>query len=124
MNPVTGEKILRIEGRPYILKFTWAALSEIEQRYGDKPNLFDPAVVADVAAAGLRERHPEMTAEAIMKISPPLAPFATEVQQALQWAYFGPGKIPESDKKDVKKNRRMDGLWKHIRRLFRRGSLP
>jgi hypothetical protein len=116
MNPVTGEKKIIINGVPYVMKFTWKALSEIEQRHGDKPDLFNAEIVADVAAAGLRERHPEMTAEVLMNLSPPLAPFIRDVQQALQWAYFGPEAIPAD--KGVKKNRPAAGLWRRIARRF------
>lgn len=122
MNPVTGEKIIDIEGRKYVLRFTWRVLSEIEQKYGDKPNLFDPEIIAFVGAAGLRARHPEITAEWILDTSPPLVPFAGAVQEALQWAYFGPDKPPSSG--DVKKNRPTVGWLRHIAQRLGRGFRP
>jgi hypothetical protein len=122
MNKVTGEKIIEIGGERYVMRFTWRVLSELEQKYGDKPNLFDPVVIADFAAGGMRKKHPEMTAEKIMELSPPLIPCANAVQEALKWAYFGPGEMPQMD--DVKKNRMMVGLLQRIAQRFKQESRP
>lgn len=119
MNPVTGEKEIEIAEDKYILRFDWKALSEIEQKYGEKPNMFDAEVVAGVAATGLRGKHPDMTAERIMELSPPLVPFAHAVQQALQWAYFGPEAVPADLKK--KTGRSTVGRSSLFARLFLRG---
>ncbi len=114
---ITGIKETTINGKPYFLRYTWSVLAEVSKKYGESPDLFDPDTVAFVGAAGLRERHPEMTPEKIMEISPPLIPFANDVQQALQWAYFGDEGVPESD---VKKKQTLTGSLSHIvRRLFR-----
>jgi len=117
MNPVTGEKSIKIIGQDYTLRFTWRALSEIETQHGDSPNLFNPAVLAHVASCGLRDRHPEMTVEKIMDLSPPLAPFVRDVQQALQWAYFGPDAIPKGPESSVKKNSPLGSL-RHLGARF------
>ena len=114
MNKITGEKIVVIGGQDYVLKYTWKALSEIEEKYGDKPNLFSPEVLSIVACAGLRDRHPEMTAGEIMRLSPPLMPFVRDVQMALQWAYFGAEAIPPDDGEPVKKNLQAGGLWRRF----------
>jgi len=118
MNPTTGEKVIAINGERLTLKFTWKAIAEVEAKHGDTPNLFEPETVADVAAAGLRDRHPEMTAERIMELSPPLVPLARDVQEALQYAYFGPEELPAVP--GQKKSRMRGGLW----RLLRRRSGP
>lgn len=119
MNPITGEHDITIAGKPYVLRYDWAALSEVEAAHGQAPNLFSPDVVASVAAAGLKRKHPEMTAERIKELSPPLVPLAHAVQTALQWAYFGDEGIPE-DTGDKKKATR-GGLSGRIRSLFRKG---
>ncbi|MDD5511481.1 MAG: hypothetical protein PHI12_11835 [Dehalococcoidales bacterium] len=111
---ITGLKITKIDGRPYSLRYTWAALAEVAEKYGDNPNLFEPETVAFVGSAGMREKHQEMTPEKIMELSPPLIPFANDVQEALKFAYFGDAPIPEGD---VKKKRTLTG-W--IRRIARR----
>lgn len=114
MNPITGECELEIAGKKYILRYDWKALSAVEGAHGETPNLFNAQVVASVASFGLRRNHPEMTAEKIMELSPPLIPFAKAIQTALQWAYFGNEGIPEADKKKAKRI----GLCGLIRRLF------
>jgi len=93
MNPITGEQDVEIGGERYSIRYTWQALSEVMSRYGENPNLFDPVTVAGVAAAGIRG----MTPEKIMEAAPPLIPFTHKVQAALQWAYFGPGAVPEAE---------------------------
>lgn len=117
MNPLTGEKQVLINGQRFLLRFTWRALAEVEARYGDNPNLFNAEVVAHVAAAGFKDKHPDLTAERIMELSPPLIPFAKDVQEAIRWAYFGPEEPPKGD--SVKKNRLAGGLWPRILRLCR-----
>jgi hypothetical protein len=91
---ITGDKKITLNGMSYILRFDWRALAEIEKDHGESPNLFRAATLASVAAAGFRRYHPELTAERIADISPPLAPFARAVQEALQWAYFGDEAVP------------------------------
>ena len=116
---ITGMKRIDIDGKSYFLRYTWAVLAEVAEKYGDSPNLFDPETVAFVGSAGLRERHPEITPEKIMELSPPLIPFANDVQQALQWAYFGDKGIPEDD--GVKKKRTLIGWIKRLKRRLSRG---
>ena len=116
MNPITCEMEIEIAGKKYILRFDWQALSELQAAHGDAPNLFHADIVASVASIGLKKRHPEMTAERIKELSPPLIPFANAVQKAIQFAYFGPDAVP-ADSADVKKNRPKDGFW---RRFFLR----
>ncbi len=120
MNPVMGEKVVSLDGKRLTLRFTWRAIAEIEAKHGDMPNVMDAEVVASVAAIGLREKYPEYTAERIMELSPPLIPFAVAVQEALQWAYFGK-EIPPEAAEGQKKSRLKGGLWRRLKRLFRRG---
>ena len=120
MNPITGEKIITINGQGYVMRFTWRALSEIEAKYGDSPNLFSADVLSHVGSVGLRDSHPEMTPERLMDLSPPLMPFCAAVKEAIQWAYFGTEPIPQTSAGEVKKNR-LAGMWSRlIKRLSRR----
>ena len=117
MNPITGEAEINIAGKSYTIKYDWACLAEIETVHGDDPNLFNPDVVASIAAIGLKKNHPEITAEKIKDLSPPLVPFAKAVQDAMKFAYFGNEPIPEKqeEKKSVQKR---GGLWHLIRQRF------
>ena len=120
MNPITGEKLITISGAPYTLRFTWRALAEIEAAFGENPNLLNAEVLAFAASAGLRDKHPEMTKERIMELSPPLVPFAATVQEAMRWAYFGASPAADPDG-GVKKNLPKDGLFRRIGRLLSPG---
>jgi len=115
MSAINGEYEVRIAGEEYILRYDWSALAEVEAKHGQDPNLFSPEVVASVAAFGLKKRHPEMTAEKIVQLSPPLVPFAASVQKALQWAYFGDKGMPEDG---GKKKAGKGGFWRRIGSLF------
>ena len=114
---ITGEKRIKIDGKTYFLRYTWKALAEIADKYGDSPNLFDPETVAFVDSAGMRESHPEMTPDKIMALSPPLIPFANDVQKTSQYSYFDDAPIPDDD---VKKKRSLTGWLKHIARRWLR----
>jgi len=121
---ITGMKITTINTGQYYLRYPWAVLAEISSKYGESPNLFEPETVAFVGSAGLRERHPEMTPEKLMELSPPLIPFANDVQMALQYSYFGDKGVPDDD--GVKKKRTLIGWLRRIKmrlsRVFRRRS--
>lgn len=121
MDPVTGEQVVDIDGQKYTMRFTWKVLSEIEHKYGDSPNMFDPEIIATIASGGLRARHPELTPDRVMELSPPLVPFANAVQEAIQWAYFGPTK---PDTGPVKKNPTVVGYLRRIAQAFRQGYRP
>ena len=118
---ITGMKRIDIDGKSYSLRYTWAVLAEVAEKYGDSPNLFQPETVAFVGSVGMREKYPEMTPEKLMELSPPLIPFANDVQQALSWAYFGDQGVPEDD--GVKKKRTLTGWIRHIGRRLSRGSV-
>ena len=91
MNPLTGECPVQLGDQTYTLRFTWAAVAEVQAAYGDDPKLEDMATLAAVGAAGLRAHHPEMTAERLMELSPPIFPFQVAIRQAWEWAWCGPG---------------------------------
>jgi hypothetical protein len=115
---ITGQKKTKINGKSYFLRFNWKALAELAGKYGDYPNLFEPETVAFIGSAGLREQHPEMTQEKIVGLSPPLIPFANDVQEALKYAYFGDQPVPTDD--GVKKKSTLTGWFRRIvRRLWR-----
>ena len=119
MNPITGAAEVEIAGEKYTIRFDWSCLAEIESTHGDNPNLFNPDIVASVAAIGMKKYHPELTAAKILELSPPLIPFATAVQKAMQYAYFGAESIPKDDqKKNVQKK---GGLSKRIKWVFGQG---
>lgn len=120
VNPVTGMAEVDICGKTYSIRFDWDALAAVNEAHGDAPNLFSAEVVASVAAIGMRKHHPEMTSERITELSPPIVPFATEVQRAIQWAYFGPEGLPEESEAgdEEKKSPKKVGWLHRLKRLF------
>jgi len=116
INKITGHAEIEIAGGKYTARFTWAAIAEVQEKYGDGPNMFNPDIVAGVAAIGFREHHPELTAEKIKELSPPLVPFARAIQEALQWAYFGP-EVPPTEDTGEKKSQMKGGLFRRLKQL-------
>lgn len=114
---ITGLRVTKINGKSYYMRFTWAALAEVSHKYGENPNLFDPETASFVGSAGMRGNHPEMTPEKIMVLSPPLVPFADDVQKALTWAYFGDQGIPVDGKNEKKKLTLIGLVNRFVRRL-------
>lgn len=117
---ITGEYKIIIDGEEYTLRYDWKALSEVEAAHGDTPNLFNSDIVASVASFGMVRKHPEMTKDRIIELSPPLVPFINSVQKALNWAYFGKDSTPEDTEKK-KMLPTLAGLLRLLKRLFGKG---
>lgn len=88
-NPITGVTSLPLDGKLFKIVYDWNALAQISRKYGDDANLFDPAILAEIAAIGLQKHHPDMTADRITELSPPIVNVITVVHNALNVAYFG-----------------------------------
>jgi len=116
-------KFLTINGQRYQIRFSWDALQEINEKHGDGPNMFNPDVVASIAAIGMVKYHPGMTAQKIKELSPPLIPFAKETQAALQWAYFGDEGLPKESASGEKKSLIPVGLWRPFKWLAGMASI-
>ncbi len=114
MSALNGKYTVEIDGRSYTMRFSWDALSEVMERFGDAPNLFNVKTVAAVAALGLREHHPEITEQRLLELSPPLVPLANATQKALHFAYFGNTEPLETEKKTALQ--RVGGLLRLIAR--------
>lgn len=105
-----------INGEKVNIRFTWRQLAQIEEEFGDSPNLFKQEILARVASIGIDK--PEWTPERIIEESPPLVPFIKAVDAAIKHAYFGGEEVPkETEKKSLP---RVAGLCRRIARLFRR----
>lgn len=103
INKYTGEVTVQIGGKDYILKYDWSVLAEIQSEMG-LDTIFQlysqpTKILAPLVAHGLKARHPEMTAQVINELSPPILPMQKAVDLAIRYAYYGPQEIEE-----VKKN--------------------
>ena len=106
-NPYKGEIEVTVCGKTCRLKFDWTAITEILNTYGTK--VFSeivhatPETVARILAAGLRQEG--ITAEQIIKESPPLMPLMKAIDRAISAAYFGPKEQPPTEEGDASKKK-------------------
>src|SRR4051812_32178841 len=93
-NQYTGDVILTMGGEDYTLCYDWKAISDIETNSGPEAlrALFSasPQALSVIIAAGLQKHHAGITPEDVMALSPPIVPAKKIVNQALEYAYFGP----------------------------------
>ena len=107
MNKYTGEVEIILAGKPHTLVYDWRALAEVQTKHGGNivKELFNgisPAVVADILVIGLRKKHPEITVETLMDISPPFIPMVQALDRAIAYSYFGVDEVAEAtDAKQV-----------------------
>lgn len=107
-NAYKGEAEFKIKDKVYNLVFNWNAIAEIQTHFGEdvisKVTILGevkPSIIAAILAAGMKENHPEMTEEEIMKLSPPIHPAIRAIDDALSLAYFGPDGPPKAVKGDA-----------------------
>lgn len=93
-NKYTGEVPLKIGDVQGTLVYDWEAISIMRSTLDDKDleNLVqvDPKKLAIVAAAGFKRHNPELTAEVIIKHSPPIMEVAEAIDRALLFGLHGP----------------------------------
>lgn len=103
-NAYTGRAPLQLDGREFGLVFDWEALARVKSELGgDALKIIaegpDPERLALIVAIGLARLHPEMSAPAVMALSPPFVPTMNAVSAALSVAYWGPkgppAEVPE-----------------------------
>jgi hypothetical protein len=73
-------------------------------KLGEVINATDPNSFAELLAICLRRHHPEMTAEEIFRLSPPVVPAATAIVRAFEYHQHGPG-TDEPDPLKARPNR-------------------
>lgn len=93
-NKYTGEFTVKIGKTDYSLVYDWEALGQIQTEFGSNAvgDIFSstPQVVAQILAIGLKKKHPEMSAEKIISISPPIKLMAKAIDTAILYANWGP----------------------------------
>lgn len=107
-NAYLGEVEVELGGKTCRLCLPWKALAEIKTTLGEDAlatleNVSDVEKLAKILEIGLRKYNPEMTAEAIIELSPPIMTVTTALNLALTYALFGgetPEKQPESEAKE------------------------
>lgn len=94
MSRADGTTELELNGKRYKLVYDWQALADVYENIGFEAlqkllSGLSPAKIALLAEYGLRRHHPEMTAEKIMELSPPVFKVAVAIDVALGAAYTG-----------------------------------
>jgi hypothetical protein len=102
-NPITGTVPLVLKGNEYTLQFTWAAVAQVIREFGQDRDLFDPDVLAGVAAIGLQAHHPGMTPDDVRDGNHIVA-IVAPVTKALHYAYFGEQEVPGAGKENPPAN--------------------
>lgn len=96
-NPYRGEVVLRYAGQSRIVRYSWSALVRLRSELGEDFDMaamramasFDMPAVAKLLAIGLEEHWPNVTADDVMRESPPIAPVADAVRRALHYSFNG-----------------------------------
>lgn len=93
-NPNKGEVTLKINNSDYDLCYDWSAIGELRSSFSDEAlqeivNGSNIDGIAKVLSIGFKKKHPEMTVEKIMEMSPPFILAVQAIDQALTVAYFG-----------------------------------
>lgn len=105
VNQYRGEVAVEIGGEMRVLRFSWDALARAKADVGDQ--LFNAVVdmdfdlMARLLTAGLAEAWPEVTADEIRSLSPPVLVIQQALIQALNLAFYGskegPAAKPSAD---------------------------
>jgi hypothetical protein len=103
INPYRGEVAIEIAGRPRILRYGWAEIAALQAALGEDFSTriaqamaaTDGNVLAQVLAIGLKHDWPEVTAEAIVEASPPIAATIEAINRALTLAFHGVKGVPD-----------------------------
>jgi len=95
-NKYTGDVELEIAGQIKTMRFDWRAISDARSVLDTDITktdfrLLELPVLSHVAAAGLKRHHPELTADVIMELSPPVYLLCYAIDVALAFAYMGAG---------------------------------
>lgn len=116
-NRYTGEVDFDINGQKRTMLFDWAAVAELKEQHGG-PNILktlmlepDVKVLSSVAGIAFKRHHPEMTAEVIFDLSPPIQPLLAALDIALAFVYFGPEGLEESKKNPPRIRQKKKMRW-------------
>lgn len=80
---------IEIDGQSYKADFSWPAFAEARSKYGEDPDLMNPAVLSEFVALALKRHHPMVTADQIMTASPPMVPVAKAIRAAINRLFWG-----------------------------------
>lgn len=103
LNKLTGEYPVEIGGEVYPLRYTWAALAELQAELGEDYDTVisaalgaqDVKIISKAVACGLNGA---LTADEVFKASPSLVATVAAVMGAIRFAYYGPTGAPKPER--------------------------
>ena len=103
-NPVRGTVRIDIDGETYTMRLNWHGIAQVRQSYPDGYNLADPRHLSVIMSIAMAERHPEMTPDRIMDLSPPLEHAISAVGDMINYSWWGQKDMPEEKDKEEDKS--------------------
>jgi hypothetical protein len=94
-NPIAGTVPFEIDGTTYTMRLTWHGVAQVRRAYPDGYNLADPEHLAVIMSIAMNAKHPEMTADRIMDLSPPLETAIEAVSTLINYSWWGQKTPPE-----------------------------
>ena len=101
-NETKGIVHLRIGDKTYEMRLNWHGIAQVRRAYPDGYNLTDPEHLAVIMAVAMAAKHPEMTPDAIMDLSPPLERAIDAVTDLINYSWWG-AKTPPERKEEADK---------------------
>ena len=99
-NPTKGVTVITIDDQNYTMRLNWHGIAQIRRAYPEGYNLTDPEHLSVIMAVAMAEKHPEMTPDVIMDLSPPLEMAIDAVTDMINFSWWGSKTPPE--RKDEK----------------------
>lgn len=122
-NKYTAVVKIQIGKQTYNLVYNWNAIAEVKSYYPGDDIITklnggtDPILLAKVLAAGLKEYHQEITSKQILEISPPIFKMVKAIDDAMNYAYFGPEGYEETKALKKKINLKLKNLLIQLKKL-------
>lgn len=99
-NPTKGTVVITIDDRDYTMRLNWHGIAQIRRSYPEGYNLTDPEHLSVIMAVAMAEKHPEMTPDVIMDLSPPLEKAIDAVTDLINFSWWGAKTPPERKEKE------------------------
>lgn len=105
-NPFRGTVVVEIGGAKAVLRYDWEAIAQVQTELGEEFDLQQLQTLERFAELGFSRLNPEITAEHLRRVSPPVLPLLKACQEAYSLAYFGSTGPPEEEAETEAKKKR------------------
>lgn len=101
-NPEAGVVNFRIGDETFTMRLNWHGIAQIRRAYPEGYNLADPEHLAVIMSIAMSTKHPDMTPDRIMDLSPPLEKAIESVSDMINFSWWGQKTPPERKEEEVK----------------------